>query len=259
MVAKQEIRAQILSIGNTCKITSSMEKVAASKARKAQTLMLTSRPYTESIIQVIDHLTYSSCEYKHRYLIERETKRVGYIVITSDRGLCGGLNTNTFRQVLNKVQNIESKGKKVYAVAIGTKAMNFLSRIDVEVLASYCQVGDKPEPDKLNGAIKVILDLYQKGSLSDISLFYNKFINTMRQEPQIHKLLPLNTSDLNPINDYSWDYMYEPEATKLVDGLVLRYVETISHQALLENIASEQSARMVAMKAATDNAGNVIE
>ena len=260
MAVGKEIRTKIKSVENTRKITKAMEMVAASKMRKAQDRMLASRPYNDKLESIISHFAQSNPEYIHPFMQSYDdATAVGLVVVSTDKGLCGGLNTNIFRQVLNKVQKIESKGKKVYAVAIGTKAMNFLSRIDVEVLASYCQVGDKPEPDKLNGAIKVILDLYQKGSLSDISLFYNKFINTMRQEPQIHKLLPLNTSDLNPINDYSWDYMYEPEATKLVDGLVLRYVETISHQALLENIASEQSARMVAMKAATDNAGNVIE
>ena len=234
--------------------------VAASKMRKAQERMRASRPYSEKIVDLIGHFSQSNPEYRHPFMNEfPDAPNVGIIVISTDKGLCGGLNTNVFRHVLAKVQEAESKGKKVKAVAIGNKALSFLSRIDVEVLSSFVQVGDSPSPENVNAAIKAILEHYEKGQLEQVFIFSNKFVNTMKQDPTTEVLLPLNSKDINPINNYSWDYVYEPESYELIDGLVLRYVETITHQALVENIASEQSARMVAMKAATDNAGNVIE
>ena len=260
MAVGKEIRTKIKSVENTKKITKAMEMVAASKMRKAQDRMRASRPYSEKIVDLIGHLSQSNPEYRHPFMNDfPDAPNVGIVVISTDKGLCGGLNTNVFRHVLAKVQEAESKGKKVKAVAIGNKALSFLSRIDVEVLSSFVQVGDSPSPENVNAAIKPILDLYEKGQLEQVFIFSNKFVNTMKQDPITEVLLPLNSKDINPINNYSWDYVYEPESYELIDGLVLRYVETITHQALVENIASEQSARMVAMKAATDNAGNVIE
>jgi F-type H+-transporting ATPase subunit gamma len=260
MAVGKEIRTKIKSVENTKKITKAMEMVAASKMRKAQDRMRASRPYSEKIVDLIGHFSQSNPEYRHPFMNDfPDAPNIGIIVISTDKGLCGGLNTNVFRHVLAKVQEAESKGKKVKAVAIGNKALSFLSRIDVEVLSTFVQVGDSPLPENVNAAIKPILELYEKGQLEQVFIFSNKFINTMKQDPVTEVLLPLNSKDINPINNYNWDYVYEPESYELIDGLVLRYVETITHQALVENIASEQSARMVAMKAATDNAGNVIE
>ena len=260
MAVGKEIRTKIKSVENTKKITKAMEMVAASKMRKAQDRMRASRPYSEKIVDLISHFSQSNPEYRHVFMNDfTDAPNVGIIVISTDKGLCGGLNTNVFRHVLAKVQEAESKGKKVKAVAIGNKALSFLSRIDVEVLSSFVQVGDSPSSENVNAAITSILELYEKGQLEQVFIFSNKFVNTMKQDPIAEVLLPLNSKDIKPINNYSWDYVYEPESYELIDGLVLRYVETITHQALVENIASEQSARMVAMKAATDNAGNVIE
>ena len=260
MAVGKEIRTKIKSVENTKKITKAMEMVAASKMRKAQERMKASRPYSQKIINIIGHFSQSNPEYRHTFMNDYpDAPNVGIIVVSTDKGLCGGLNTNVFRHVLTKIQEAESKGKKIKAVAIGNKALNFLSRIDVNILSSYCQVSDKPQPEKLNASIRPLLNSYEKGELEKIFVFSNKFINTMTQNPVTDVLLPLTTKEMKTINNYSWDYVYEPESQELIDGLVLRYVETVTHQALVENIASEQSARMVAMKAATDNAGNVIK
>ena len=260
MAAGKEIRNKIKSVENTKKITKAMEMVAASKMRKAQERMRSTRPYSEKIKDVVGHLSQANPDYSHPFLIKNEkAKKNGIIVVSTDKGLCGGLNTNVFRKTLNKIREIESDGNEVEALAIGTKAVSFLSRIDVKIISSYTQIGDSPDIQELNGAIKLIVDNYKNGSLKEIHLFYNNFVNTMSQEPTEEKYLPLSSKDLKPINNYSWDYLYEPEAGVVIDDLLLRYTETLVYQAVVENIASEQSARMVAMKAATDNAGNVID
>ncbi len=260
MAAGKEIRNKIKSVENTKKITKAMEMVAASKMRKAQERMRATRPYSEKIKDVVGHLSQANPDYSHPFLIKNEkAKKSGIIVVSTDKGLCGGLNTNVFRKTLNKIREIESEGNEVEALAIGNKAVSFLSRIDVKIISSYTQIGDSPDIQELNGAIKLIVDNYKNCSLKEIHLFYNNFVNTMSQEPTEEKYLPLSSKDLEPVNDYSWDYLYEPEAGVVIDDLLLRYTETLVYQAVVENIASEQSARMVAMKAATDNAGNVID
>jgi F-type H+-transporting ATPase subunit gamma len=260
MAAGKEIRNKIKSVENTRKITKAMEMVAASKMRKAQDRMKSSRPYSEKIKSVVGHLSQSNPDFKHPFLKENnDAKKGGIIVVSTDKGLCGGLNTNVFRQVLTKIREIESDGREIEALAIGNKAVSFLSRIDVRIVSSFSQLGDSPNVEELNGAIKIIIDEYKKGNLNEVHLFYNNFINTMSQEPIVEKLLPLSSKDLVPINKYLWDYLYEPDAPTVINDLLLRYTETLVYQAVVENIASEQSARMVAMKAATDNAGNVID
>ena len=234
--------------------------VAASKMRKAQMRMKASRPYSEKIREVVGHLAQANPEYIHGFMRDNENaKSTGLIVVSTDKGLCGGLNTNVFRLALNKIREIESVGKKVEALSIGSKASAFLARIDISVVASFVQIGDAPDVEKLNGALKVIVDRFLDGELDEIFICYNNFVNTMKQEPNLDSLLPLSAKDLKPVNNYSWDYIYEPDAISVIDDLLLRYVEALIYQAVVENLASEQSARMVAMKAATDNAGNVID
>ena len=260
MAAGKEIRNKIKSVENTKKITKAMEMVAASKMRKAQERMRSSRPYSDKIREVVGHLSQANPDYTHPFLVTNENaNKCGIIVVSTDKGLCGGLNTNVFRKVLNKIREIESKGKEVEALAIGNKAVSFLSRIDVNIVSSLTQIGDSPNIQELNGAIKLIVDSYKNGNLKEIYLFYNNFVNTMTQEPKEEKYLPLSSKDLEPVNNYLWDYLYEPDSSVVIDDLLLRYTETLVYQAVVENIASEQSARMVAMKAATDNAGNVID
>ena len=262
MAAGKEIRGKIKSVENTKKITKAMEMVAASKMRKAQDRMRAARPYSEKVRNITANLATANPEYTHAFMAQAkdvEAKAVGFIVVTTDKGLCGGMNTNVLRQVTQKSRELESAGKRIEAVAIGNKGLGFLNRIGVKVVSSVTQIGDTPHLEKLIGPIKVMLDAYQDGHLDAVYLCYTKFINTMRQEPVIEQLLPLPAGHLQADSGaHSWDYIYEPDAQVVIDELLVRYVEALIYQAVAENLASEQSARMVAMKAATDNAGNVI-
>jgi F-type H+-transporting ATPase subunit gamma len=259
MAAGKEIRGKIKSVENTKKITKAMEMVAASKMRKAQERMRAARPYGEKVRNVAAHLAEANPEYSHPFLVKQEgSKTVGLIVVTTDKGLCGGLNTNVLRQVTNKMRDIEAAGKKVVAVAIGNKGFGFLNRIGVQVQAHAVQLGDTPHLEKLIGPVKVLLDAYTDGKVDEVYLCFTRFLNTMKQEPVIEQLLPLTSEQMTPTHAHSWDYLYEPDAQTVIDDLLVRYVEALVYQAVAENMASEQSARMVAMKAATDNAGNLI-
>jgi F-type H+-transporting ATPase subunit gamma len=262
MAAGKEIRGKIKSVENTKKITKAMEMVAASKMRKAQDRMRAARPYSEKVRNITANLATANPEYTHAFMAnakDTKAKAVGFIVVTTDKGLCGGMNTNVLRQVTQKSRELESAGKRIEAVAIGNKGLGFLNRVGVKVVSSVTQIGDTPHLDKLIGPIKVMLDAYQDGQLDAVYLCYTKFINTMRQEPVIEQLLPLPAGHLEADSGaHSWDYIYEPDAQVVIDELLVRYVEALIYQAVAENLASEQSARMVAMKAATDNAGNVI-
>ena len=262
MAAGKEIRGKIKSVENTKKITKAMEMVAASKMRKAQDRMRAARPYSEKVRNITANLATANPEYTHAFMAQAkdvEAKAVGFIVVTTDKGLCGGMNTNVLRQVTQKSRELESAGKRIEAVAIGNKGLGFLNRVGVKVVSSVTQIGDTPHLEKLIGPIKVMLDAYQDGQLDAVYLCYTKFINTMRQEPVIEQLLPLPAGHLEAQSGaHAWDYIYEPDAQVVIDELLVRYVEALIYQAVAENLASEQSARMVAMKAATDNAGNVI-
>ena len=260
MAAGKEIRGKIKSVENTKKITKAMEMVAASKMRKAQDRMRAARPYSEKIRHIAANLSQANPEYTHPFMVQQDqAKKIGLIVVTTDKGLCGGLNTNVLRLVTNKLRELEGKGSKVEAVAIGNKGLGFLNRISAPVVAHAVQLGDAPHLDKLIGPVKVLLDAYQEGKLDAVYLSYTKFINTMKQEPVMEQLLPLTADKLETDKSaHSWDYIYEPDANTVIDELLIRYVEALIYQAVAENMASEQSARMVAMKAASDNAGNVI-
>jgi len=260
MAAGKEIRGKIKSVENTKKITKAMEMVAASKMRKAQERMRAARPYSDKIRNIASHLAQANPEYTHPFLINQDNaKAVGFIVVTTDKGLCGGMNTNALRLVTSKVRELEGEGNRIEAVAIGNKGLGFLNRIGAKVVSHAVQLGDTPHLDKLIGPVKVLLDAYQEGRLDAVYLVYTKFINTMKQEPMMERLLPLAEHHMQADKDHhSWDYLYEPDAQTVIDELLVRYVEALIYQAVAENLASEQSARMVAMKAATDNAGNVI-
>ena len=259
MPGSKEIRAQIKSVENTRKITRAMEMVAASKMRKAQERMRAGRPYAEKIRQVAAHLARANPEYKHPFLIKRgEASNVGIIVVTSDKGLCGGLNTNLLRLVIGRMKEIEGQGKGISVCPIGNKGFGFMTRIGAHVRAHIAGLGDRPHIESLIGAVKVMLDAYVAGEVDTVYLSYNHFINTMRQEPRIEQLLPLTSDEPEAPGRATWDYIYEPDAKKVVDELLVRYVESLVYNAVTENQASEQSARMVAMKAASDNAKTVI-
>ncbi len=259
MAAGKEIRGKIKSVENTKKITKAMEMVAASKMRKAQERMRAARPYGEKVRVIAANLAEANPEYTHPFLVKNDSsKTVGLIVVTTDKGLCGGLNTNVLRQVTNRMREIEASGRKIVSVAIGNKGFGFLNRIGVNVMAHAVQLGDTPHLEKLIGPVKVMLDAYQEGKIDEVLLCYTKFLNTMKQEPVVEQLLPLSSERLEPSRDHSWDYLYEPDAQSVIDDLLLRYTEALIFQAVAENMASEQSARMVAMKSATDNAGNLI-
>ena len=260
MAAGKEIRGKIKSVENTKKITKAMEMVAASKMRKAQDRMRAARPYSDKVRNIAAHLSQANPEYTHPFLVKQNSaKKVGIIVVTTDKGLCGGLNTNVLRMVTNKVRELEGQGIKAETVAIGNKGLGFLHRIGAKVVSQAVQLGDTPHLDKLIGPVKVLLDAYQEGQLDAVYLFYTKFINTMKQESMMDQLLPLSSDRLQADKDsHAWDYIYEPDAQSVIDELLVRYVEALIYQAVAENMASEQSARMVAMKAASDNAGNVI-
>jgi len=260
MAVGKEIRGKIKSVENTKKITKAMEMVAASKMRKAQDRMRHARPYSDKVRNIASHLAEANPEYTHPFLVKQDaSKTVGIIVVTTDKGLCGGMNTNVLRQVTNKMRELEGAGMKVQAVAIGNKGLGFLHRIGAQVVSQVTGLGDTPHLEKLIGPVKVLLDAYQEGKLDAVYICYTKFINTMKQEPMLEQLLPLSSDRMQADKDaYSWDYLYEPDAQTVIDELLVRYVEALIYQAVAENMASEQSARMVAMKAASDNAGNVI-
>ncbi|MPT09502.1 F0F1 ATP synthase subunit gamma [Comamonas sp.] len=259
MAAGKEIRGKIKSVENTKKITKAMEMVAASKMRKAQDRMLAARPYSEKIRNIAAHLGEANPEYVHPFMQVNDAKKVGVIVVTTDKGLCGGMNTNVLRVVINKLRELQDAGVATDAVAIGGKGLGFLNRVGAKVVSHATGLGDTPHLDKLIGPVKVLLDQYAEGKLSSVYLAYTKFINTMKQESVVEQLLPLSSEKLQAEKTgASWEYIYEPDAQSVIDELLVRYVESLVYQAVAENMASEQSARMVAMKAATDNAGNVI-
>ena len=259
MAAGKEIRGKIKSVENTKKITKAMEMVAASKMRKAQERMLAARPYSEKIRAIAAHLSQANPEYVHPFMVSQDAKKVGLIVVTTDKGLCGGMNTNVLRAVTNKLKELQSTGVSAEAVAIGGKGFGFLNRIGAKVVANATGLGDTPHLDTLIGPVKVLLDQYAEGKLSAVYLCYTKFINTMKQESLVEQLLPLSQEAMQGTAPaHGWDYIYEPDAQSVIDELLVRYVESLIYSAVADNMASEQSARMVAMKAATDNAGNVI-
>ena len=258
MAGSKEIRTKIKSVENTRKITRAMEMVAAAKMRKAQERMRASRPYAEKIRNVAAHLSRANPEYQHSFLEKHETvQNVGVIVVTSDKGLCGGLNTNVLRLVLARMKEWEGEGKGVEVCPIGNKGLGFMSRIGARIKSNMTGLGDTPHLEKLIGVVKVMLDAYAAGEIDAIYLGYNHFINTMKQEPRLEQLLPLTGEQLGTAEG-SWDYIYEPDAKQVIDELLVRYIESLVYQAVVENMASEQSARMVAMKAASDNAKSVI-
>ena len=260
MAAGKEIRGKIKSVENTKKITKAMEMVAASKMRKAQDRMRAARPYSDTVRSIAAHLAEAHPEYVHPFLVVQEgAKRIGLIVVTTDKGLCGGLNTNVLRIVTNKLRELEAAGNAIDVVAIGNKGLGYMNRIGAKVVSHVVQLGDTPHLDRLIGPIKILLDAYQDGKLDAIYLCYTKFINTMKQEPVIDQLLPLTPEKMaTDKSKHNWEYIYEPEAKPVIDELLVRYVEALIYQSVAENIASEQSARMVAMKSASDNAGTVI-
>ncbi len=258
MAGSKEIRTKIKSVENTRKITKAMEMVAASKMRKAQDRMRASRPYAEKIRNVAAHLSFANPEYKHPYLVKRDVvKNIGLIVISSDKGLCGGLNTNMLRLSVNKMKNWEAEGKAISVSAIGNKGFSFMNRVGANVKSHIIGLGDVPHLESLIGTIKVMLDAYEAGEIDQLYVCYTKFINTMKQEPVMQQLLPLSGEQLGSPKGH-WDYIYEPEAKPVVDQLMMRYIESLVYNAVAENMASEQSSRMVAMKSASDNAKNVI-
>ena len=259
MAAGKEIRGKIQSVENTKKITKAMEMVAASKMRKAQERMRAARPYSEKNRNIATHLGQANPEYVHPFMQVNDVKAAGMIIVTTDKGLCGGMNTNVLRVVTGKLRELQTAGVSVDAVAIGNKGLGFLNRVGARVVSHVTGLGDTPHLDKLVGPVKVLLDAYAAGKISAVYLSYTKFINTMKQESVLEQLLPLASETLQPGQaTRSWDYIYEPDAQSVIDELLVRYVESLIYQALAENMASEHSARMVAMKAATDNAGSVI-
>ena len=258
MAVGKEIKTQIASIKGTQKITSAMEMVAASKMRKAQDRMNQSRPYADKMREVIAHLALSHPEYKHLYLQQRELKRVGYIVVSSDRGLCGGLNINLFKQVLADAGKQQSAGAEVEFAVVGSKATSFFNNMGAKVVSQISGLGDNPSLTDLVGSVKVMLNAYDNGEIDRLFIVYNKFVNTMTQKPTIDQLLPLPKSDDDAIK-HRWDYIYEPDAQAILEHLLVRYTESQVYQGVVENLACEQAARMVAMKSATDNAGDLID
>lgn len=258
MAGAKEIRTQIKSIKNTQKITRAMEMVAASKMRGAQQRMQAARPYADKIRQVIGHLARANPEYQHPFMAERPEKRVGYIVVSSDRGLAGGLNSNLFRQVVAAVAKDREQGLELDLVTIGNTAIQFFKRFGGNVVAQASHLGDRPQLTDLIGTVKVMLDAYREGRIDRLVICYNRFVNTMTQAPTVERILPLPPAE-EAVQSYSWDYIYEPGAPEVLDQLLTRYVESLVYQAVVENAASEQAARMVAMKAASDNAGTLID
>ena len=259
MAVGKEIKTQIASISSTRKITSAMEMVAASKMRKAQDRMQSSRPYARSIRGVIQHLSKSNPEYKHLYMLEREVKRVGYIVVSSDRGLCGGLNNNLFKTTVKSMQEYNDAGVEIDICALGAKSAAFFKSFGGNVVAAKAQLGDKPAVSDLIGAVKTMLDSFADGNLDRLYIVSNDFVNTMTQNSSVQQVLPLKAEDDDKLLDHYWDYIYEPDAKELLNSLLTRFVESQVYQAVIENNASEQASRMIAMKSATDNAGDLID
>lgn len=259
MPGAKEITGKIRSIENTKKVTSALEMVSASKIRKSQDLMNASRPYARMIRRVMGHLSKANPEYRHPFTVSRdEIHRVGYIVVSTDRGLCGGLNTNLFKLVISDIRKWNEKGAEVSLVTLGKKASSFFRNIKVDIAAHASELGEKPQIEDLIGSIKVMLDAYRDGGIDLVYLVYNDFVNTMSQRPMLEQLLPLPETDDDEVQDI-WDYIYEPEAEALLDTVLVRYIEAEVYQAVLENLASEHAARMIAMKNATDNAGDLID
>ncbi|WP_020405480.1 F0F1 ATP synthase subunit gamma [Hahella ganghwensis] len=258
MAVGKEIKTQIASVKSTQKITSAMELVAASKMRKAQQRMAKGRPYADHIRSVVSHIATANPEYRHLYLQEREAKRVGYIVVSTDRGLCGGLNVNAFREAANSVKKWREQGVEVDFCAIGSKAMAFFRSYGGNVVAALNHLGDEPSAAKIVGSVKVMLDAYAEGKIDRLYLVHNRFVNTMTQKPTVAQLLPLPPAEDDEMQRRHWDYIYEPDAKQLLDGLLTRFIESQVYQAVVENNACEQAARMIAMKSATDNAGEII-
>ncbi len=259
MPGSKEIRTKIKSVQNTRKITKAMEMVAASKMRKAQERMRTARPYAEKIRNVAAHLSQANPEYRHPFLVARDSvKRIGIIVISTDKGLCGGLNTNILRLAMNKMKEWETEGEEIEVCAIGNKALGFMQRLGANIVSNVTGLGDKPQMEKLIGAVKIMLDGYTQDRFDRLMIFSTRFINTMKQEPTMEQLLPLSGDALGA-PEGTWDYIYEPDAKAVLEQVLTRYIESLIYQAVAENIASEQSARMVAMKAASDNAATVID
>ncbi|MBA6328972.1 F0F1 ATP synthase subunit gamma [Colwellia sp. MB02u-6] len=258
MAGGKEIKSKIGSVKNTQKITSAMEMVAASKMRKAQDSMAASRPYAENMRNVIGHIALGNLEFRHPYMVERETKRVGYIVVSTDRGLCGGLNINLFKQVLADAGKHQIAGAEVEFAVVGSKATSFFNNMGAKVVSQISGLGDSPSLTDLIGSVKVMLNAYDNGEIDRLFIVYNKFVNTMTQKPTIDQLLPLPKSDDDAIK-HRWDYIYEPDAQAILEHLLVRYTESQVYQGVVENLACEQAARMVAMKSATDNAGDLID
>ncbi|QBQ63700.1 F0F1 ATP synthase subunit gamma [Actinobacillus indolicus] len=259
MAGAKEIRTKIASVRNTQKITKAMEMVAASKMRKTQERMSASRPYSDAIRKVISHIAKGSIDYKHPFLTEREVKKVGFIVVSTDRGLCGGLNINLFKTVLNELKTRKDKGVDSVLGLVGNKAVSFFQSMGVEVKAQVTGLGDAPAMEDLVGIVNGMINRYRDGEVDEVYIVFNRFVNTMSQKPTVQQLLPLpELEDDNLENKGSWDYIYEPNSKVLLDSLLVRYLESQVYQAIVDNLASEQAARMVAMKAATDNAGNLI-
>ena len=267
MPGSKEIRTKIKSVQNTRKITKAMEMVAASKMRRAQERMRMARPYGEKIRNVAAHISRANPEYRHPFIVERDTvKRVGIIVVTADKGLCGGLNTNVLRLALQKIREWQTQGEDIEACAIGNKALGFMQRLGASIVSQATGLGDRPHMEKLIGAVKVMLDGYTADRFDRLMIFYTRFINTMKQEPVMEQLLPLSAEHMSLSAEAegatptgTWDYIYEPDAEAVLNQVLTRYIEALIYQAVAENMASEQSARMVAMKSASDNAGNVID
>ena len=262
MPSMKEIRGKIKSVQNTRKITKAMEMVAASKMRKAQERMRAARPYADKVRNIAAHMSGANSEYQHPFLIERPLQNVGLIMVTTDKGLCGGMNTNVLRAATAQMKEWTDSGKKVQTTAIGNKGLGFLNRIGANVVSESTHIGDVPHMDELIGAVKVQIDAYLAGEIDAVYLAYTQFVNTMKQEPVVMQLIPLPKSSLTQSEEekraYSWDYLYEPSPEAVVEELLVRYIEALVYQSVAENISSEQSARMVAMKAASDNAKNVI-
>jgi F-type H+-transporting ATPase subunit gamma len=259
MAGGREIKTKIKSVQNTRKVTRALEMVSASKIRKAQERMKASRPYARAMRQVIGHLAQANSEFRHPYLVERESiRRVGYVIVSSDRGLAGGLNNNLFRKLLAEIRKHQEAGVEVDVVTIGQKASVFFRRIKVDMLASVSHLGDTPHVEQLVGVIKVMLDAYSSGKVDKVFLCYNDFVNTMTQRAAFDQLLPLPASD-DTVAQHDWDYIYEPDAETVLEHVLTRYVESLVYQAVMENVASEHAARMVAMKAASDNANKLID
>lgn len=259
MAGAKEIRTKIASVRNTQKITKAMEMVAASKMRKTQERMAASRPYSASIRKVISHIAKGNIDYKHPFLTQRAVKRVGYLVVSTDRGLCGGLNINLFKTVLNELKNHQDQGVDVRVGLVGNKAISFFQSVGVEIKSQVSGLGDTPAMEDLVGIVNDMVNAYREGEIDEVYIAYNTFVNTMSQKPTLQKLLPLPALENDHLDAKgSWDYIYEPNPKVLLDSLLVRYLESQVYQAIVDNLASEQAARMVAMKAATDNAGNLI-